>query len=124
MTDTSTAVSGTVAPEDAEYSQEQLDDLAYGLRKSSPYFLGNDVRSEESSKTVAKLMLETLVSVGFSFPEMSEETRTQKEESEDPKKAQAAAEKSMKEAQSSSSSSSEPSSSPKSTVSSSSKASS
>lgn len=123
-----TAVSGTVAAPGAPYSQEQLDELAYGLSKAAPYFLGADVRSEESSKTVAKTVLDTLVSVGFSFPEMSDEARTQKEESEDPEKASKAAEKSLKEAQaaesaSSSSSSSEPSSSGKSTVSTSSKSS-
>jgi len=93
------AVSDTVAHPDSDYSQEQLDDLAWGLRKAAPYFLGADVRSDESSKTVAKVVLETLSAVGFSFPEMSEETRNEKEESEDPEKANKAAEKSMRKAQ-------------------------
>lgn len=94
-----TAVSDTVAPPGADYSQEQLNDLAYGLKRAAPFFLGADVRSDEASKTVAKVVLETLVSVGFSFPEMSAEARNLKEESEDPEKANKAAEKEMHKAQ-------------------------
>jgi hypothetical protein len=102
---------------DAPYTEEDIEDLALSLSRNGPYFFGADVRSHESSLTVAKQLSDLLLEMGYDLPSLTAEGKEELESVKDPEAGQKAAEKALKEAQSqsSSSSSSDPSSSSKST---------
>lgn len=71
----SSSVSDSVALPDAPYDQEELEDLAVSLQRNGPFFLGNDVRSRESSLGVAKSILDSVVAMGWEKPTIKSETK-------------------------------------------------
>lgn len=54
--------------EEVPWDEKDVDLLALALQRVGPYFLGNDVRSAESSRSVAILLLEGFLAMKYEQP--------------------------------------------------------
>ena len=76
----SSEVSSTAVLPEAPYSQEDIEDLAASLSRSGPYFFGSDVRSYESSMTVAKQLSDRLLEMGYDLPSLTGKAKKELDE--------------------------------------------
>jgi hypothetical protein len=72
--DTSSVAPNVVLPDDP-FSEEDHKMLALSLSRLGPFFLGNDVRSEESSLRVAKEVLFAFVEMGYNVPTLTADSK-------------------------------------------------
>jgi hypothetical protein len=54
--------------EEVPWDDKDVDLLALALQRVGPFFLGNDVRSAESARTVALELLQLFVDMGYDQP--------------------------------------------------------
>ena len=91
------STSDTAVTDDFPYTQDETQDVA-DLLRPLVYFLGNDVRSEESSFRVAKDLLSQLCAAGIEV-RVTDEGSEKLEQQRDPEYGDKEAKKALKEAQ-------------------------
>lgn len=82
------AVGGNVKtselPTGEPFNEKDVEDLAVAMQRLGPFFLSHDVRSRESSRSVARDLLVAIWAMGYTKPEVTPSTLKPTENVETP----------------------------------------